>query len=535
MVSSAQQRFNDLPLDRQETHFTDVARRALPLWGLDPDACRLTLLNLTENATFRVDIGKDEATDAAPAAMRRRIVMRVHRLDYAERDSIEVELAWIRELRRSTDLRLAEPLPGFDGDCVQSVDCPDIEASRNVVCFSFVTGTAPRDSTDDTEGLSKVMDRLARIPDSLTVPATRVAAMVYDKGGTHGALNIAPSRVIDAITSTGGPSVASMPTEAEGFTLPAADRRLYRAIGIIAAKLRRNSVAWTPMHRADLAKRISWDWEATFGRDWNNYYGCHYWDVDSTLTRHDIEAIDRCRDLMKRRLDAYGTSPARYGLIHSDLRPANLLRGADGRLAVLDFDDCGMGWYMTDIAGIVGFMEHRPDLTAVLDAVLEGYTSVWPLDRQEIREIPTFVMIRRIGLFEALLYHRDNADPGTNENAVITPELVAFFGKGTAMLARKYVQYYRRLALPTPPEEPSTGGSVGGLAGGPPGESATRAGKGLDDGDAADGSGGSDGTRDVTVSAAPDDDFGDETAGSEGRLSIPVDPGARLPGRPQRP
>ncbi|WP_314686562.1 phosphotransferase [uncultured Bifidobacterium sp.] len=536
MVSSAQQRFNDLSLAEQETHFVDVARRALPLWGLNPDDCHLHLLNLTENATFRVDIGEtgigragtersdagqagtgaDERTEASRktdggqtggstpilptpdgtgtpdssgtpvsrdttsitsttdvrAASRRRIVMRVHRLDYAERDSIEVELAWIRELKRGTDLRLAEPLPGRNGDCVQSVDCPDIAATRNVVCFGFVTGTPPRDSQDDTESMGGILSHLTRIPDALTIPATRAAAMLYDALGTRGAFTLAPteaperaekkdqSRTIQ--THTGAHAGVDSGTRID--TLPEADRRLYRTIGIIAAKLRRNSVVWTPVHRQEISQRIVWDWTATFGEDWNNYYGCHYWDADSSLTRHDIEAIEACRAIMRRRLDAYGTSPARYGLIHSDLRPANLLDD-HGDVAVLDFDDCGMGWYMTDIAGIVGFMEHRPDLPAVLAAVLEGYREAWPLDPQEEREIPTFIMLRRIGLFESLLYHRGNADPGANEGVSISPELVAFVGKGTAVLARKYVRRFRNLPLPTPAPAETTGDGMAGSNG----------------------------------------------------------------------
>ncbi|MFT8703865.1 phosphotransferase enzyme family protein [Bifidobacterium aquikefiricola] len=418
MISAAQLHFNELPLERQKAHFFDVASRALSRWGYDAQSCDIKLLNLTENATFRIDC------HANGTAHDSRFVMRVHRLDYAQRDSIQVELQWIEELRKATQLRLATPIPGLDGNCIQCIDCPDIAAQRNVVCFTFVTGKAPRDSTDDTESLSTLMLRLASIPESVTIPLTRAAAMLYDSIGTRGKFNLTTK------------------LEGNATTLSPQDEQLYHSIGAVAAILRRDSLTWTATHRESIAHRIEWNWSATFGEQWNNYYGSHYWDIDSTLSRHDIEAIDRCRDLMKQRLEAFGTSPERYGLIHSDLRPANLLDD-DGDLAVLDFDDCGMGWYMTDIAGIVGFMEHRPDLPAVLNAIVRGYRTVFPLDEQEEREIPTFIMIRRIGLFESLLYHMTNADPGSNEATSITPELVAFVGKGTAILARKYVRHYR--------------------------------------------------------------------------------------------
>lgn len=133
------------------------------------------------------------------------------------------------------------------------------------------------------------------------------------------------------------------------------------------------------------------------------------------------------------------------------MRTSNIL--ADGTsLAVLDFDDCAYGWYMTDIAGIVGFMEHRPDLEHIVKMALQGYESIWPLDPTERTEIPTFILMRRIGLFQSLLYHMHNMAPGNNEGAQISPDLVAFFGKGTAMLAKRYVSAFSRLPLPKPAE-----------------------------------------------------------------------------------
>ena len=415
--SGAQLRFNDLPFARQEAHLHDVARRALPLWGY-PDGSTLRLLNLTENATFRVDPPHDSGLP--------RIAMRVHRLDYADRDSIEVELRWLLHLNETTDLRLATPLASTAGNLVETIltnhmyDLADITENRNVVCFSWVEGTAPLDSTDDTESMSSLLAALGTAPDSLTFPLVRGAAAIYDVLGHRGNHRSAMND---------------------------ADRRLYRRLGEIAAVLRRNQEEWAPSHSSMISKRASWDWQAAFGPQWNNYYGSHYWDCSSTLSRHDVEAIDRARRLMRGRLEAYGTSSGRYGLIHSDLRPSNMLDDGTS-LAVLDFDDCAYGWYMTDIAGIVGFMEHRPDLQDVLAEVLGGYESVWPLDPVERAEIPTFILMRRIGLFQSLLYHMHNTAPGSNEGAEISPELVAFYGKGTAMLARRYCSEFGSRPLP---------------------------------------------------------------------------------------
>lgn len=417
--SGAQLRFNDLPFSRQEAHFHDVAVRALPQWGY-PKTSTLRLLNLTENATFRVEPPADCRLPP--------IAMRVHRLDYARKPSIEVELQWLLHLNATTDLRLATPLKSRDGQLVETITTEhmygraDATEHRNVVCFSWVEGEAPVDSTDDTKQMSGLLAALGKMPDALTFPLVRGAAMLYAGIGSMGKQHSA---------------------------LTDADKRLYGKLGEIAATLRRNQLRWTPQHAEDIAERASWDWQAAFGPQWNNYYGSHYWDCSSTLSRHDIEAIDGARDLMRKRLEAYGTSSQRYGLIHSDLRTSNTLAN-DTSLAVLDFDDCAYGWYMTDIAGIVGFMEHRPDLRYIIDAIVRGYESIWPLDPTERAEIPTFILMRRIGLFQSLLYHMHNTAPGNNEGAELSPDLVAFYGKGTALLARRYVSTFGNRPLPEP-------------------------------------------------------------------------------------
>ena len=67
----------------------------------------------------------------------------------------------------------------------------------------------------------------------------------------------------------------------------------------------------------------------------------------------------------------YGKGPDRFGLIHCDLRLANLL--IDGKeVKVIDFDDCGFGWYMYDAATPVSFYEHEPQVPGLIEVLEEG-------------------------------------------------------------------------------------------------------------------------------------------------------------------
>jgi Ser/Thr protein kinase RdoA (MazF antagonist) len=398
--------FGSLPFDEQKQHFLNVAQRALPLWGYPPDS-KLKLLNITENATYRVE-HPDFKT----------IVMRVHRLIYAEKESIETEIAWILDLRKDTALNLATPLKALNNTYVQTVVTPEMDETRYVVCFSYVKGKAPRDSHDDSEQISGIAGILNKMPKKLTVPLFCTAAVAYDQINKR------------------------FPSSKN--TLAPGDIAMYRKLGEIAATIHSHSKSWAP---PAFYKRIEWDWRATFAEGWNNFYGAHYRDIEGILNASDLEAIDACAFLMRKRVEAYGKSPDRYGMIHSDLRMANLLKDGE-EIAVLDFDDCGRGWYMYDIASIVGFMEHRPDLQKIIDVIVEGYKTQAELPEEDEREIPTFIMMRRIGLLQAIIFHIDNTDPGSNESAEITPEIMAFYAKGTVILARKYVEKFKNMPLP---------------------------------------------------------------------------------------
>ena len=77
------------------------------------------------------------------------------------------------------------------------------------------------------------------------------------------------------------------------------------------------------------------------------------------------------RDDRARGCDAYGQSAERFGLVHADIRLANLLVD-DGHVRVIDFDDCGFAWFMYDFATTVSFMEDHPRVPELRDGVARG-------------------------------------------------------------------------------------------------------------------------------------------------------------------
>ena len=71
------------------------------------------------------------------------------------------------------------------------------------------------------------------------------------------------------------------------------------------------------------------------------------------------ERVAEVAERVRAGLAAYGTAPDRFGLIHADMRLANVL--VDGEaVTLIDFDDSGEGWFAYDFAAAVSFFEDSP-------------------------------------------------------------------------------------------------------------------------------------------------------------------------------
>lgn len=200
----------------------------------------------------------------------------------------------------------------------------------------------------------------------------------------------------------------------------------FHRLGRIAATLHESV---RHIHRP--VTRFSWDWEHTLGAAarWGR------WEDGPGMTPALVADIEPAVRLLKNRLAVYGRDPRRFGLIHADLRVANLVGDAEG-YTVIDFDDCGFGWFMYDFAAAVSFLETDPRLCSWQQAWTAGYCEVRPLSRKDEVMLPSFVMMRRLMLQAWLGSH-----PGAGETA----RLGDSYAEGTAELARIYLANAGRL------------------------------------------------------------------------------------------
>lgn len=168
------------------------------------------------------------------------------------------------------------------------------------------------------------------------------------------------------------------------------DPRAFAQLGEVTARLHQHSQRW--VKPAGFA-RIVWDHQTMVGPQ--GHWG--RWQDAPGLQPQDHPLVEKTLSRVSRILERYGKGGQRYGLIHADLRLTNLLL-LNGETRVIDFDDCGMGWYMHDAAAAISFVEHHPRAMEWVEHWLAGYQRICPLSEEDLAVIPTMIVQRRIQL-----------------------------------------------------------------------------------------------------------------------------------------
>jgi Ser/Thr protein kinase RdoA (MazF antagonist) len=177
--------------------------------------------------------------------------------------------------------------------------------------------------------------------------------------------------------------------------------RWFAPLGEITARLHLHARGWT---RPQGFTRKRWDVDTILGPapHWGD------WRAAPGLDAQGTALLTRATDQLGESLRAYGTGPEVFGLIHADLRLANLMVDGD-RLTAIDFDDCGFGWWVYDLAAALSFIETDPRLPDLIAAWVQGYARTAPLPASDRAMIPAMILLRRV-LLTAWLASRADSD-----------------------------------------------------------------------------------------------------------------------------
>jgi Ser/Thr protein kinase RdoA (MazF antagonist) len=335
------QAFDQLPHDQQLACLRQLAMAALAHYEL-PSNASVTMINLSENATFRVD-------DPGSA---RCWALRVHREGYHSETAVASELAWLTALRRDGAAITPVPRAGRDGELIQTVTHPSMPRPRNTVLFDWEEGTEPSESDD-------------------------------------------------------------------------AIKQWFEVLGETTARMHEHVRGWSP---PDYFTRHTWDFDTSIGN--TPHWG--RWRDGMGLTPEREALFQRTVDLIGRRLERFGKGPERFGLIHCDMRLANLL--IDGDVAkVIDFDDCGFSWLLYDCATTVSFFEDSPEVPDLVNSWVSGYRKVRSLSPEDEAEIPTFVMLRRLLLVAWI---------GSHSETELAQSMGVSYTEGTVALCENYLSKF---------------------------------------------------------------------------------------------
>ena len=182
-----------------------------------------------------------------------------------------------------------------------------------------------------------------------------------------------------------------------------------RMVGRLMARLHDHSSTWD---RPEGFVRGRWDWYGLF--ETGGTAG-----TDDSWVWDDLPKTARklCEPAARETADAIeqlGEGEEAFGLIHADLHLGNVIFGR-GEARAIDFDDCGDGHWLYDMA--VALFDHRSkdDWEIWRDALLEGYAEVRDLPAGIDPYLETFMCARCVSL---LLWVRARAreDPRFRRN-----------------------------------------------------------------------------------------------------------------------
>ncbi len=185
----------------------------------------------------------------------------------------------------------------------------------------------------------------------------------------------------------------------------------YRRIGLIAAQIRTHNSTWEP---PPSFTRRRWDAEGLVGDRplWGTF-----WDRN-VLDGIHRELFTAARRRLRDEIADFGTDASRFGLIHADLHPGNLIIDRS-RMTLIDFDDAGFGYYTHELAVALHPLIGTPWFDEAKRSMLEGYAEVHELDAEEEASLDAFGTIRSLMLV-GWLCDRPELQTPTNLHSVIT-------------------------------------------------------------------------------------------------------------------
>ena len=274
-----------------------------------------------------------------------RSLLRINRPGNRSEAEIESEMAWLAALRRDTDLLVPEPVATADGLLAVTVSDPGVPEPRTCALLRWIDG---------------------RFVDRRLTPA-HVARM--------------------------GATIAGLQAHADAWQPPPGLRR-WRLDGLTAAS-RRASVSGPeePMPSripaaddGDLAVEL----------------------VRTVLSADEAAIAASTIEWARETFAVLAATPGSTGLIHGDFHQENTVFVGDVAAAI-DFDDCGWGFHLYDLAVPLSELTERRRFPVMREAMLDAYAQQRSLPPDAESHIDALIAYRGLQLIVWVLESREHA------------------------------------------------------------------------------------------------------------------------------
>ena len=156
------------------------------------------------------------------------------------------------------------------------------------------------------------------------------------------------------------------------------------ALGQVVAQLHTFSAGWQPPAGFT---RPHWNWDSQLGGSMFRYSMEELVDSMPSKFQQPFQLVSQ---EAKQVMDTLGNGPDAYGMIHADLYPENVLFKS-GKAFPIDFEDCGYGYWIWDIAVALCQWAWDDKWERMRDAFREGYAQILTLPEEQWSQLDLFV------------------------------------------------------------------------------------------------------------------------------------------------
>ena len=274
-----------------------------------------------------------------------RFVLRINRPGLQSEASVLSEMAWLAALRRDTDLIVPEPVATVDGSLVVAVAEPGVPGIRCCALLRWIDGRFVNRRLTPAH--------LARMGSTMAALQAHAIEWTPPEGFIR--------QRLDTLTDAAKRASPAGPAAPPPAVIPAVEDG-ERAVALVEELL-------SPSEGAVAARAV-------------------------------VAAREAFAGLAAR--------PGSSGLIHGDLHQENTLFLGDVAAAI-DFDDCGWGFHLYDVAVPLSELTERRRVATMRGAYLEAYARRMPLPANAEPIIDALIAFRGLQLITWILESREHA------------------------------------------------------------------------------------------------------------------------------